>query len=64
MTLHAPLGRLLSDPVLETLDQSLRTHGITTWWIDPKYLPDAVVLAEIPEELAVDAEEADDDVSA
>lgn len=52
LTLHAPLGRLLSDPVLEVLDKTLRAHGYNSWWISPLNLPDVTIIAEIDDDAA------------
>lgn len=50
LTLHAPLGRLMSDPVLEVIDHTLKAHGYSRWWISPANLPDIVVMAEVPDD--------------
>lgn len=50
LTLHAPLGRILSDSVMEAISSTLRIYGVERWWISLDYLPDAVIMADVPDE--------------
>lgn len=57
LTLHAPLGRLFSDPMITAVQDTLTDYGITSWWISPEELPDVLLMVEVPEDSPLLGEE-------
>jgi hypothetical protein len=49
LTLHAPLGKLVSSAVLRTVEENLGRHGVKAW-VSPEALPDVVLMADFPDD--------------
>jgi hypothetical protein len=49
LTLHAPLGKLVSSAVLQAVEENLERHDVVPW-ISPESLPDIVIMANFPDE--------------